>query len=201
MTKRFLVIDTETGGLDPRNNSLLTAYFGIFNDKFEKIGELDLKIKPDDGKFRVTEQAMKVNGINLEQHAKEAMTETEAGIRVAEFLGAAFANAGEKLTVVGHNVHFDLNFLHNTIILSSTWEKNCDKIVLDTMIVGQFMKLAGCLPPNIPNSLGSYLEFFGIKKSGLHNAKTDAVATMSVLKHFKKYLEGTAFGTNSIFSS
>ena len=72
-----LFFDCETGGMDPRVHSLLTVYFGVYDDNLELIDELDLQLKPDNLEdLRVQQAALDITGINLEDHIKNERTIT-----------------------------------------------------------------------------------------------------------------------------
>jgi len=94
----FLALDTETGGIGP-DKSLLTLYAVALDDNLNPVAfsgddfkvaggilELDLKLKPDDGIYRVTGEALGINGINLSEHDKEAIPCKKAGTLLYEFL-------------------------------------------------------------------------------------------------------------------
>ncbi|WP_431211438.1 hypothetical protein ACQ86N_37190 [Puia sp. P3] len=68
---RILFIDTETGGTDPANNSLLSL--GLVVWKASEIGA-SLEILIDDGVLNVTEKALGINRINLQEHRKKAVS-------------------------------------------------------------------------------------------------------------------------------
>jgi oligoribonuclease (3'-5' exoribonuclease) len=44
----YIWFDTETGGLNPKIHSLLTAYFAIVDKDLNLIAELSLQLKPSD---------------------------------------------------------------------------------------------------------------------------------------------------------
>ena len=186
MAFRFLVLDTETGGLDP-SYSLLTAYFLATDDKFNIKSELDLKIKPDKGNFVTSEGALKKNKINLEKHAVEAINESSATQKLLVFLDAASDGGREKLIPVGHNIGFDLDFIHAKLLDKKAWHDYCSKIVQDTCQTGLNLKILGILPSNLFNSLEAYGEYYGLPRKGLHDARNDVILNLAV---YRKMLSG-----------
>lgn len=184
----FLLMDSETGGLDPSEHSILTLYMAIYDSGFNKISELDLKIKPNNGQYFVTDDAMKVNGIDLDEHDKNAIIELEASKQIQEFLANHSDDGKIKLMPFGHNVEFDVQFVKTKLIPKKIWDKTCTYNHLDTITIGTFLKIIGGLPPELPNSLGAYAEFFGISTPGLHDAKIDCMTTVAVLKRMSKFI-------------
>ena len=65
MTERILFIDTETGGLDPLEYSLLSIGFVVWCDS--KILD-SVEILINDGQLRANQKSIEINKINLEEH-------------------------------------------------------------------------------------------------------------------------------------
>ena len=87
---KYIVFDVETGGIG-LDKSLLSACFlycqyDVKNDEYEIIDGLDLKIKPNDDVYHVTAQGMQINGIDLVEHDKVAITEKQAGTKLYDKL-------------------------------------------------------------------------------------------------------------------
>lgn len=175
----YLCLDVEAGGIG-EDKSLLTLYAGVFNSKFEWLADIDLKIKPDNGIYNVTGEALAINHIDLAEHDKTAITYREAGKLVYDLLHPY--GTAEKLIPLGHGVAFDLRFISNTIISRGTLDRFVSYRTIDTAVIARFMILSGKLP-ELSCSLGSLVEHFGIKPNGkLHEAKTDVMASIEVFK-------------------
>ena len=177
----FLLLDSETGGLT-HQHSILTTYMAVYDANLRLIDELSLKIQPDNGILVTDPEALKVNGINPEEHVKTAISETKAAGIIADFLSQNSTDGKNKLMPFGHNVEFDMAFIRARLINDKEMSKFFIKYNLDTIVLGTFLKLIGKLPKDLPNSLGSYAEYFGILTPGLHDAKIDCQTTLSVLK-------------------
>jgi DNA polymerase III alpha subunit (gram-positive type) len=178
---RFIAYDTETGGLDT-SCSLLSAYFIVFDFNFKSIGELDLKIKPNNGCFTVNAEALRVNNINLVEHSKQAVTIDNAKKLLLDFLIKSSNEGQIKLMPVGHNESFDRQFVNTHLVERSTWNKYVSYHSLDTVHIANFLKLCGFIPSSQKISLGNLTELYGIKVKQLHSAKDDTVACVKVLK-------------------
>lgn len=183
---RYLVTDLESGGPELKY-SLLSAYFVVLDEDLKTVyGELDLKIKPNDGNYFVRGEALEVNGIDLVQHDKEAITEGKAATLLYEFLNEHAPDGSTKLTPVGHGIEHDIEFIKEHLT------KNFNKFVsyryLDTGCIVQFFKLTGRVPRDLGGSLKELGEYFNIPINNLHTAKGDTLLTIEVLKKLR-YLD------------
>lgn len=177
---KYIVIDTETGGVTT-DTSLLTTYFGVFDENFQFVTDLDLAVKPDDEIYHVTAEALKINKINLVEHSVYAVPYKRAKAYLYEFLRRNYD--GEKLIPVGHGLNFDLLQVWQHLMSKATWEDFVSYRPLDTGNAAQFLRTAGLFPNDVSGSLGSLVKYFNIDSIGeLHTAKVDALQTMEVLK-------------------
>ena len=175
----YLFIDTETGGLDT-NTSLLQAYFLLTDDKFEQVAELDLKIRPNDGIYKVTSQAINVNQIDLIEHNKESITESYAKDLLNDFFARTFK--GVKFMPVGWNVGFDLAFIHEHLMDKKTWEQANWYGTIDVHSIYRYLKLNGKLPSECEDGLGKVADFLQVEHGSLHSAKADTILTKDLFK-------------------
>jgi DNA polymerase III alpha subunit (gram-positive type) len=193
----YFIADVETTGLDETKTSLLTVHGQILDDKLEVKDEIDFAIKPNNGIYPVEVEALVVNKIDLIQHDKVAITETEAANKLLKFLIKHKGTVNKDLIVfVGHNCSLDIKFLQvlftkvsDTTVAGFTWYKIFNRRVLDTGSIGQLMKLTGHVPVDNPGSLASLGELFGIVNQGAHTSKGDVDATREILKSMVRKLE------------
>ena len=180
---RYIAFDCESGGVDT-DKSLLTLYMVALDEQFEPIGEIDLKIKPNAGKpYIVTGEALGINKINLVEHDKVAISESEAGAKLREFLVIHSMCGKIKLVPIGHNVGFDEDFIHAHVLNKREYQQYVSYRKLDTAVVAQFLKAGARLPEVVTGSLSSLMDHYGIKFEGsAHEARADTHATVQVLK-------------------
>jgi DNA polymerase III alpha subunit (gram-positive type) len=189
---KFIAFDVESGGFDSKERSILTAYFLVFDENFNAISELDLKIKPDgDAPYRVDAGALIVNKINLIEHDKVAIITSEARAQLYNFLSANTDNGKEKLLPVGQNVTFDMDFIFDNLLRKNSWNKFVSYHSLDTAGIAQFFKICGKMPLDHKTKLGSLAEFFNVKVGELHTAKDDTILTVKILKAMMKEFKGS----------
>ncbi|MEJ0060854.1 MAG: 3'-5' exonuclease [Terricaulis sp.] len=176
---RMLVLDTETGGIDPMANSILSLGAVVWDDGV--LGaEFEVKIK--EPVLSLTIEAMGINKIDLVEHAKTALTPTDAMKKFRAFLKKHF-KSDDKIPLVGHNVAFDIGFLKRLCRLT---EQNYDAIFshrsTDTAGILRFMALAGRSNLN-GAGLDEALAHFNVAMNGglRHTALEDARATAVLL--------------------
>jgi len=188
--EKFVAYDTETGGLHHRSHSLLTAYFGIYtyqNCKFTLHDELDLKVKPNPGeKYVYTDEALKINRINLEKHDQVAMTRDDAALTLYRFLDKESDGGRNRLVRIGHNEPFDDKFVTANLLVEQVWRKFTDYHTLDTVPIAKGLKMKGKLPSDLKLKLEILAKYLGVTVAEhlLHTAKGDThlcVASLEVL--------------------
>lgn len=184
--KKYVAYDTETGGLDAKEVSLLTAHFRICDAQLQTVDSLTLVLKPQDGIFKVTAEALKINNISLTSHIAGALPYKEARPKLLFFLAKHTNNGSDKLIPVGHNVSFDDSFIQNHLVTKQEWEQHVDYRKLDTATIAEFLKAALIIPSSVRSSLGSLAAFFGVEEAGAHDAGIDVSMTVNVLKAMKQ---------------
>lgn len=182
---RKLWFDTETGGLNPRIHSLLTAYFAVCDENLKIIDELDLQLKPEDlSKLNVTKEAMDINKINLEEHLADPKTipYTEGAKQLTEFLTRNKIKGKKKSFMpCGHNIQFDKEMVWEQMMSQEDWEKTVHYRTLDTSIVCAFLKDLGYFPADL-GSLESIVEYLELPKGEVHNARGDVLMNIEVYR-------------------
>jgi DNA polymerase III epsilon subunit-like protein len=186
MSQLFLPFDTETGGLDPKLADLLTVYMAVMDENFKILDEVDLKVKPDDGRLPICEAgALKVNKIDVAKHLAdpETITYSEAKIKILTMLKKHLKKTGRysNLVPLGHNVPFDVGFLQHHILPKDEWDKIIHYRTIDTSPIVGFFKDCGWFPREL-GSLGSVVEYLGVPKRPAHNAKEDTLMCVDSYK-------------------
>ncbi|MGL5717840.1 MAG: 3'-5' exonuclease [Paraclostridium sp.] len=185
----LVCIDIETGGLDYKNNQLLTI--GVVLKKYIKdnsqVKGFELKLTRDKTKT-VTEEALIVNGINLEEHDEETVSFESAKMIIEKEVHDFFD--GEKPSfVLGHNVGFDINWLQNTLFTKAEWDEIFGYRVLDTASVGLFLKFSNFIETN-KGSLTALMNCFGINvdEGKRHTGLGDCFYTVELFEEMSKYI-------------
>lgn len=95
----FVVIDTETGGLDATKHALLSVAM------WSPSGPADIFLMKPFGK--VEPDAIKINKLDVAKCAKEGLSCGQAAERIMHFIG--------RRPVVGQNIAFDMSFLASRV--------------------------------------------------------------------------------------
>lgn len=188
MANKFLVIDTETGGLDPLTHSILSVGAVVYRP-----GQISAQteIIVMEQHLHLQPEAMVVNRINLVEHRKAGVLPSVAIEQLEDFLAPHFGPT-EKIALAGHNVSFDIGFLKRLYRLGGQdFERRFSHRALDTASVLAFLRLAGRL--NIPNAgLDAALKYFQIPVSEAtrHTALIDAIATAKLIDKLLGFIDG-----------
>lgn len=173
MPEKILFIDTETGGLDPNFHSLLSVAFAVW-ENYEIKDAIEVMI--NDGILNVSEKALEINGINIEQHSIIAKKPSDAILDMEIFFKNHF-DENEKIILCGHNILFDINFF------KTFWNKHKGNYnnrfshrYVDTASILFFLTVAGKLP-NESNSSQNAFNHFKIQVNNRHSALGDVLAT------------------------
>jgi len=184
---KFIAFDNETGGINP-STSLLTVYFAILDTNLNKVDELELTLKPNNSEPYVVEAGgLEVNKIDLIEHDKVAITYSEGGRQLVNFLKKHYVS-GEHIIPLGHNVHFDILGINNHLLGAKTWNQYVSYRIQDTQVIARFMQKRGYIPLDTPISLTSLGQHFNIHipYGGAHESKYDTLLTIEVYKALLK---------------
>jgi len=169
----LLFIDTETGGLDPDKHSLLSLAMVIWED-MEIIDSKEILI--NDGILSVTAEALSINKIDIEKHKQSAISSSQAMDEIFSFIGKHFPGH-VKITLAGHNVHFDASFLRSFFSANNAdFSEFFSHRIIDTSSILHYLYLAGKIKQRAISSDEAFA-LFDIKVAGRHTASGDAIAT------------------------
>lgn len=173
MQDKLLFIDTETGGLNPNKHSLLSLAMVVW-ENFEIIDSQEILI--NDGKFCVTEEALSINKIDIEEHKISAIPSSQAIEKILLFISRHFPQQ-RNITLAGHNVHFDVNFLRFFFSQNNEYFSNIfSHRIIDTSSILYYLYIAGHLKQRAISSDEAF-NLFNIEVEGRHTALGDARAT------------------------
>lgn len=197
MSQLYMPFDSETGGLDENKADLLTWYGAIMNEDYQILDEIYLKLKPE-GRLPIAEaQALKVNGIDIQQHLADPETVTYAvgRERVMSMIKKHLKKNGRfsNIMPMGYNVPFDVRWTQKHLIPQELWLANLHYKINDVMQNVDFLKKAGWFPKDL-GSLGTVVAFLGIPKRNAHNAKEDTLMTIDVDKKIMEIMKNKKEG-------
>jgi len=174
---KVLFIDTETGGLDPNVNSILSLGAAVWEDG-SIVDTINIWIAEPE--IVADAKALQVNGIDIEWLKTNGVGPLTAVTTLEDFLRRNNMILTQPVTLGGHNVPFDVGFLKRLYRLAG---KNYTRVfshrVVCTQILAFALTLAGRL--NLPSVSGDKVfEYFRCapeRVNGKHEALGDAVAS------------------------
>lgn len=183
-----LFFDSETTGLDPIKNDILTLG-GIIEINGEVKEEFYIEMQPFSYE-NISQYALDVNGLKIED-IKKYQTPQEAYKKLIAIFSKYINkfNKNDKFMAIGHNVKFDIDFLTQFFL------KNNDKylgsyidyhfmdtmVLLNTMMYKKAIQLENC-------KLVTASKHFGIELDA-HNAMNDIRATRTLFKMLMDKIE------------
>lgn len=176
---KYLFIDTETGGIDPQKHSLLSIAFVVWSEENGIENKLELFVKSE--KYVFTKEASRINRFDYIDHNIKALSQKKVILKIKEFLGENF-NDPKNITVIGHNIQFDVNFLRYFFKRNGySFMKLISHRMIDTNSIIKYLIIANVLPNNISN-LSDALRHFVINVEQRHSALNDCIATVKLFE-------------------
>ena len=140
--QRFLVVDTETGGLDCQDHSILSIAGVSWTPNEEVKPVFNLLIKENE--INAIEKALKINKIDLNEVKSKGFSPEMAVFRIRGYLDAHFGPERRPIQLVAHNAPFDLGFIRRLYRLAGEdFKVDFRDRALDTCSVLQFLMISG----------------------------------------------------------
>jgi DNA polymerase-3 subunit epsilon len=168
LEERFVVFDTETTGLDVRNDVILSiGAIGVCGNSIIVNDYLELFLEQNVFKAK----SVSIHGI-LREGKEKKQTETEALVRFLDFI--------KEATLVGHHVRFDIKMINAALGRMGLGKlKNRS---MDTDLMYQKFKR---LPEDQHSGLDELCQVFKIQKSDRHTSAGDAFITALIFLRLK----------------
>ena len=142
---KLVIIDTETGGLDPSVHSLLSVGL-VLVDSGSIVEQKLWNVAEPAEMVNCTEEALKVNQINLDEHLKNGTNVANVLMELERSIPDSFMVDGGKAIFTGHNVKFDVGFIDRLGRIGGS-DKFVDRIFgyrhLDTVSILMFLNMLG----------------------------------------------------------
>ena len=165
---RFCVLDIETSGLSPEQDSIIEIGAVMYSGESET-GRFQTLVQPDYGPY-VSEFITELTGITGEM-LEDAPGAEQAIREFRSFLGDA--------VIMGYNVNFDVNFLYD-----------CSMSCLQEPLGNDYvdvMRMARKLCPELEHHrLGDMTRYFGITNIRAHRALGDCLATYECYRKLRE---------------
>lgn len=207
-TNSFIILDFETGGLDPKINAITeVAAVAIKGDTLERIDLVSTYVKPY-GSYTYEEEALKATGIT---HA-----DIESGMEIKDVVGELLAlfkkadlypgKGALRPICVAHNSKFDKGFLIQPFFFCKKLKEFEKALYGGTDFYGNFQpEMIDTIPisrmawgddEDMTNyKLQSCITKAGIELNDAHRAINDTLATVDMFKFFINKLRATGDAT------
>jgi oligoribonuclease (3'-5' exoribonuclease) len=201
MSTFYVFYDLETGDLEPEDGDILTGYFAMLDENFKIVEDLALKLKPEGRLPIANEGALRVNGINLQNHVADPQTITyaEGKAKLVTMLKKYLKKNGRYSNLIagGYNIRgFDNRWLQHHLLDKATMNSLIHYKYLDVADEIDVLKRHGWLPKTL-GTLSSAVEFFGVPKGEAHVARDDILMTVGVFLKVKELLDSKKNGGNN----
>lgn len=175
----YLFIDTETGGIDCGRHSLLSIGL-VVGDEGVVRHSMEILIKHPN--YVVSGGGMRVNRIDIAKHDAEALEPVEALAVLDIFLQQYFPCLKEPISLVGHNVSFDRDFLGVFFAENGRpLEPRFSHRLIDTHSIAAALRDAGKLEVENLSSSALFAHFgIEIPEEKRHTALGDALGTFDL---------------------
>lgn len=166
---RLLVLDCETGGLDPSTDALLSVGLVDWQDGAVLRTE-EIMIDPEG--LACHAKALEVNGIDLEVHCAYSVPRAYAARKITDF-----CRPMGRPWIAGHNVAFDISFVRRLFTPEELRKVFSHRPLCTLQILG-YLGHAGKIPDGI-GKLDQAITYFGLEMPAgkRHSALADALAT------------------------
>ncbi len=192
-TDRLLVVDIETTGTNPALHDPVAIALAPFS---ADLAPLLVHIRPPAPVWTAFARE------NLARFAssweREAVAPVEAATRIEEYVRGA--GHGQPMTLVGHNVGFDLSFLRKLAALAGRTDiAGLSHRAVDTYSMLFCAWLGGKVPLEALTSDGAFKHFrIPVESSARHTALGDALATRSLFMQLVEMFEDSAVETRDV---
>jgi len=187
----YIVLDVETGGLDPNTHSILEIS-GILWEPGNKIQPVfDCYVKEEN--IVTVPRAMEVNQINLDKVNKQGRSPKEAVNYIKNRLDDVLGTARRPVKILAHNASFDYAFLKRLYNLAGEkTHKDFYSRTIDSASILEFLMIVDHIKGNRASADVLFESTNNqIKDDERHRSYYDALATAKSMETlFNIYLDG-----------
>jgi len=184
---KLLVVDTETGGLDPARCSLLTVGAIVWEDG-RMLAEREWFVR--EPRLEIDPASLKEHQVDLRVVAERGRSTADVARELLDFARPHFL--GERIALAGHNVSFDAGFLQRLFSLAGgDYETHFSHRLIDTSSILGALSLAGKISIS-SRGLSEAISYFKlpVDPARRHTALEDARVTALLLTRLLELIRG-----------
>lgn len=187
---KYVILDTETGGLESETHSLLSFAFIKATSRFQELESLHLKILHP--VFHVSSQAMSKNKLDLRDTADWVPPDV-AKQKLYDFLGVKPSDTKKQYAeymAIGANITFDIGFMKH-FCGEVEWNSIFYHRSEDVLSSYRDLQKTGVVPTPKGYALSQLLSAIGIETDpdALHDALYDAKQTLALAREMQKRVD------------
>jgi len=166
------VFDTETTGIDTRNDRLVTAYIGVIGPNGDLQESHSWLANPG---VEIPERAAAVHGITTEKAIAEGGNPAQI---VGEVVGVLRDVLGRGLPLVIYNAGFDLSLIHHEAVRHGVDPLEDPRPIVDPLVLDRALDQYR----KGKRTLDTVSAHYGVTNPAAHDAEGDAVTTGLVVQ-------------------
>lgn len=203
----YIVVDTETGGLDEKATGLLSLAWALYDNDGKLMDKHYETCRPEVVDHETcTPKALSVNGFTLEEIAMRETIDTETARRFWDKVDLLATNLDDQLIWVGQNAPFDIRFMmskSDKFVLDTrgNWvpmpsSKHLDLAIIDTKTMIRdlrnrkgrpssstaFANFIVDFPEVVSRAVEINKEVFGVEDAGHHDARFDVSLCVAIME-------------------
>ena len=183
------VFDTETTGINTRDDRLVTAYIGVVNREGDLLESHSWLANPG---VPIPERAAEVHGITTERAIAEGADAAEVVSQVVEVLRGILAR---PLPLVVYNASFDLSLIHYEALRHGVAPLDDPRPVIDPLVIDRALDQYR----KGKRTLETVSTHYGVVNPAAHDAEGDAITTgLVVHKLVEKFPDQLAISANEL---
>jgi len=173
MKKFYLILDTETGGLNPKENPVLEIAATVYDEDGNSRDHYHATYDPY---LPMDCKALAINNIMQRRNPCNNKDEIENFIRWSTVVYQRY-----NPTLVGQNLKFDLDFIDSFTehYGYKGWSKMWNYHILDTSQIAFILREAGIIQTDKFN-LVALAKVYGVENLAAHTAEADVNTTTSI---------------------
>lgn len=185
----YLVLDVETGGTNPGEDSLLeVGMLAVFNDGRRARA---FQAYHQEEQYRVTAGAMGVNKLDLVKVYEQGKVSDTLVYDMIKFVESAFPEGKNSFVLMGHNMAMDKYFIKTLFeSVGCDMDEHFNYRFIDTAALILAAKDMGIVPQEVSGGLQNFAAHYNLPTGNAHSAVDDCWTTLYAYEYLTKLITG-----------
>lgn len=183
LTAKFIAFDTETTGLNSKENNILTACFIILDSNFNELDKLNLQFKYVN--YNINIKALEINKIDILLHHNSDTSMYPDKARET-FINFVKKYKIKKLIPIAHNLDFDLEFIKQFVSHDDLYNYLSKIESFDTLKFAKMLKCINYYSDKQSLKLSELCKLHEIGNlSEIHTAECDTRNCIELIRYYQ----------------